>query len=300
MFDSCATGAGRSSDSLMVSIGSSKTYYTQNTPIGPAPTPMYAVTYKAGDGSGNDYVVTDIEEGTAHTLVSFATAGFTAPEGKIFDKWALGSASGTQYAAGASYTVNADTIFVAVYKDILAYPGLCFTANTAGSTVKMSVNGSPIGTDFKTSIDGTTWTTFTPGTTTITLANVGDKVYFKGNNPNGLSTSQSNYYWFDLQQGSVAASGNIMSLIDDGACTTTTIPSEYCFYNLFASNAGLTSAPSLPATTLSKGCYFGMFTRCTSLVVAPNLPATNLSNSCYANMFENCTSLIVSDTSGTG
>jgi len=87
------------------------------------------------------------------------------------------------------------------------------------------------------------------------LTNAGDKVYFKGDNPNGVTESSSSCYKFSLS-GSVAASGNIMSLIDNGEGTCTTIPNDYCFCQLFYNNkTSLTSAPELPATTLTRGCY---------------------------------------------
>ena len=54
---------------------------------------------------------------------------------------------------------------------------LCFTAEEAGSTVAMAVEGTPTkGQAFEYSTDGTNWSVFTPGTTKIILANAGDKV----------------------------------------------------------------------------------------------------------------------------
>ena len=56
-------------------------------------------------------------------------------------------------------------------------PYLCFTAEQAGSTVAMKVNGTANkGQAFETSTNGVAWSVFIPGTTTITLANIGDKV----------------------------------------------------------------------------------------------------------------------------
>ena len=70
---------------------------------------------------------------------------------------------------------------------------LCFTAEEAGSTVAMAVNGTPTkGQAFETSTDGTNWSVFTPGTTKIILANAGDKVYFRGDNTT-VSESSSIY-----------------------------------------------------------------------------------------------------------
>ena len=49
---------------------------------------------------------------------------------------------------------------------------LCFTAEEAGSTVAMAVNGTPTkGQAFEYSTDGINWSEFIPGTTKITLSN---------------------------------------------------------------------------------------------------------------------------------
>ena len=166
---------------------------------------------------------------------------------------------------------------------------LCFTAEEAGSTVAMKVNGSPTkGQAFETSTDGTNWSVFTPGTTTITLANAGDKVYFRGDNTT-VSESPSIYYKF-VMSGKIAASGNIMSLLDK-TCQSTIISNYYCFRRMFNGCTSLTTAPALPATTLASNCYNSMFEGCTSLTTAPALPATTLAGACYSNMFYNCTSL---------
>ena len=53
----------------------------------------------------------------------------------------------------------------------------------------------------------------------------------------------------------------------------------------------LTTAPQLPATTLTGSCYTNMFYDCTSLITAPELPATTLVQSCYNYMFYGCTRL---------
>ena len=166
---------------------------------------------------------------------------------------------------------------------------LCFTAEKASSTVAMEVNGTPTkGQVFETSTDGTNWSVFTPGTTTITLANAGDKVYFRGDNTT-VSESSSIYYKF-VMSGKIAASGNIMSLLDT-TCKSTTISNKYCYYSMFNGCTSLTTAPALPATTLANYCYYHMFHGCTSLTTAPALHATTLATYCYNNMFNGCTSL---------
>ena len=166
---------------------------------------------------------------------------------------------------------------------------LCFTAEEAGSTVAMAVNGTPTkGQAFEYSTDGTNWSVFIPGTTTITLANAEDKVYFRGDNTT-VSESSSIYYKF-VMSGKIAASGNIMSLLDT-TCKSTTISNKYCYYSMFRGCTSLTMAPALPATTLATYCYYSMFYGCTSLTTAPALPATTLENSCYCGMFYGCTTL---------
>ena len=142
---------------------------------------------------------------------------------------------------------------------------LCFTAEKAQSTVAMSVCGAPTeGQEFETSTNGVDWSAFIPGTTTISLTNVGDKVYFRGNNTT-VSESSSMYYSF-VMTGLIAASGNIMSLLDK-TCQSTVISSDYCYYDMFIGCTSLTTAPALPATNLSGYCYYDMFRGCTSLQV---------------------------------
>ena len=168
-------------------------------------------------------------------------------------------------------------------------PYLCFTAEKAGSTVAMAVNKTPTKKQaFEYSTDGSNWSVFKPGTTKITLANIGDKVYFRGNNRT-VSESSSIYYKF-VMSGKIAASGNIMSLLDK-TCKSTTISNKYCYYYMFRDCTSLTTAPSLPATTLATQCYSNMFYKCTSLTTAPSLPATTLATQCYSGMFTSCRSL---------
>ena len=169
---------------------------------------------------------------------------------------------------------------------------LKFTANTAGSTIKLSnvVDTGREWVNLTYSTDGKTWSTYNIGTT-ITLSNVGSYVYFKGNNStfSKYFGSLHVYHKFEMT-GSIAASGSIMSILKaDG--TATEITGENCFQMLFYGCTSLTTAPSLPATTLSFSCYALMFMNCTALASAPKLPATTLASTCYSSMFQNCHSL---------
>ena len=200
--------------------------------------------------------------------------------------------SGT-YVNGDLYIVegvmqNSSYVFLHYgYEDYSNY--LCFTAEEVDSTISMSVNGTPTkGQAFEISIDGETWSAFIPGVTDITLSNVGDKVYFRGDNTT-VNESTSTYYAF-VMTGKISASGNVMSLLDK-TCQSKVILNDSCYYNMFHGCTSLTTAPELPATAVSSRCYNRMFSSCTSLTTAPELPATSLASSCYDSMFSGCTSL---------
>ena len=60
---------------------------------------------------------------------------------------------------------------------------------------------------------------------------------------------------------------------------------------MFAYTA-ITTAPALPATTLSNGCYYSLFEGCSKLVNAPALPATEMKPNCYRSLFYGCKSLV--------
>ena len=171
------------------------------------------------------------------------------------------------------------------------YWGLCFTAEQANSTVAMVANGSAPSVNLLYSTDAANWSPFVVGTTTVTLASVGDKVWIKagtGGNT-AMATATNDYNNFSLS-GLVAASGSIQSLID-GDSETFVIQTPYCFRYLFRGCASLTAAPELPAETLADSCYSAMFYQCISLTTAPTLPAETLASSCYNSMFHGCSSL---------
>ena len=161
---------------------------------------------------------------------------------------------------------------------------LCFTS-TGDSTIRMSQNGTPntsAGKVIQYKLNNGRWQTW--DLSTVTLAD-GDKMYLKSDDTIPISESTSIYKNFYMN-GSIAASGNIMSLVNFSDTLT-----DYAFYELFQYCTALTAAPALPATTLAEGCYRDMFSYCTKLTAAPELPATTLNGYCYLNMFQCCTSL---------
>ena len=174
-------------------------------------------------------------------------------------------------------------------------PGFKFTANTAGSTVAMRAFGSAPSVSLEYSTDnGSSWNTFTVGSTTITLENVGDYVLFRaGSGGNtAFGTSSSNYNQFSMT-GSLDVEGSIMYMLDKNG-SEDAVMGIYCFEKLLADNNVIRSSEmlELPATTLSENCYRDILSRCTSLTTPPKvLPATTCVSNCYYGMFYGCPSL---------
>jgi len=128
----------------------------------------------------------------------------------------------------------------------------------------------------------------------ITLANIGDKVQFYGDNA-AYATDTSNYSNIACNNNCYVY-GNIMSLVkSEGFESQKTLTGEYAFCKLFTRNAHIKNKTGadllLPATTLVNSCYCCMFLGCTNLTVPPELPATNLAPLCYYEMFEECSNL---------
>lgn len=169
---------------------------------------------------------------------------------------------------------------------------LCFTANTAGSTVQLTKTWSPTAVTLETSIDGSTWTAYTFGST-ITLSNIWDKVYWRNTSETTtwFNIDTSNYYRFQLNW-DINCSWDVTSLINKN-CTDTLVW-NFCFLRLFhysSTTNALKTPPELPATTLTQSCYMQMFYNCIWLTKAPKLPATTLASGCYRSMLQNCTNL---------
>ena len=149
---------------------------------------------------------------------------------------------------------------------------LCFTANQANSTVGLS-SGTP---NIEISTDGSTWSTW--DLSTITLSNIGDKVYMRGTN-NTLNGTK-----FALT-GSIAGSGDLMTLLGYSPIAKN-IPGE-CFYETFANQTALTSAPYLSATskTSNLNCAY-TFKNCTGLTSIPKFPYIPTTVQNYSQTFE--------------
>ena len=168
---------------------------------------------------------------------------------------------------------------------------LTFEAQTAGAQVSFTLASTVSGVQYST--DGWTWTDYS-NDTPITLANVGDRVMFRGDNAGYYASSSDRSHFSCTEACSVY--GNIMSLVcSTDFATATTLTEDFAFSDLFSDNSNLRSDASkalvLPATTLSTYCYNSLFSYCTGLTSAPALPATTLAEGCYDHMFYNCSGL---------
>jgi len=174
------------------------------------------------------------------------------------------------------------------------YDWLCFTANTAGSTIKLQKYNSPTSITLETSTDWNTWSTYSMGST-ITLSNIWDKVYFRNTSETDtwFSINASSFYQFEMYTWSIAASWDISSLLNKNLTNNL---STYCFYRLFYNCISLTTPPGLNWTSLADYCYGGLFQYCTWLTSLPKLAATTLKTGCYNRMFYWCSSIKISAT----
>ncbi len=179
------------------------------------------------------------------------------------------------------YSLVSDTPDLSIY----AKPNcLRLTAKAANSTVGLKLAGNATAKNVEWSSDeGTTWTAFTwtnGYTNVVTLANAGDSIILRCNDGQ-FSTGDADWVQFVLT-GSIAASGNVMSLLSNDALLDE-VPA-LAFMNLFRDQTALVEAPELPAMKLNYRSYFCMFYGC-SLAHAPKLPAEQYAAQCYGSMF---------------
>jgi len=97
------------SSNQYIQFKAAKFYKTASGDTPPAPT--YTVSFDANGGTGT---MANVTTTSPYTL---PTCGFTAPEGKEFDDWAVDGDEGT-YAPGDSYTLTGNTTFIAQWKDL--------------------------------------------------------------------------------------------------------------------------------------------------------------------------------------
>ena len=231
--------------------------------------------------------------------------------------------NGTQ----ATWSINSDVTFTrSMYlRKLNADNGLTFvckeplTFTSIGSTtVTIQKNNTPDDVILEYRIGYNEWELYTIGLGIALLD--GESLQFRAGEQGNehFSKDYSNYFNVVVGgDGSIEASGNIMSLLDRDLlrndlpeyafkdlfsnCTKLSnvdnllLPAislaEGCYNRMFYGCTGLNSAPALPATSLAAWCYQNMFYGCTGLTSAPVLPATTLATGCYYQMFYNCPGL---------
>ena len=127
-------------------------------------------------------------------------------------------------------------------------------------------------------------------------------IYLRGTGNSKITGTTSSSVKWSIIGTNIACNGDIDLLLDYSTVKNGNRPAmaSYCYSNMFQGCTSLTTAPSLPATTLANNCYNSMFQGCTSLTTVPSLPATTLANNCYNSMFYLCTKIKLSTTaSGT-
>ena len=142
--------------------------------------------------------------------------------------------------------------------------------------------------------NGSGWQTWDGGEITSGENGSDHCIYLRGIGNSKITGVDSTVAKWNIIGTNIACNGDIDFLLDYSSVKNGNRPAmaDYCYSYMFYGCTSLTSAPSLPATTLASSCYSGMFYGCTSLTAAPSsLPATTLVDSCYSYMFYGCTSL---------
>ena len=170
-------------------------------------------------------------------------------------------------------------------------PFVTFTAEEE-QVFKMTVQDEYSISGLEYSVNYGEWTKVVAGAE-VTFGGDKGNLRLRGENKNGTAdVNRPGFAHIEFTNSyvNVACMGDIRTLLDWRNYKTVDT-SKACFGALFAYCTVLTSAPDLPAMTLSPQCYGSMFYGCTALEKAPDLPATTLANECYVSMFHGCTAL---------
>lgn len=174
-----------------------------------------------------------------------------------------------------------------------------FEAVEANSTVSM-MSTLATAPDLEYSTDGVTWQEWQHTTQeiqgvilhifdTLTLSEIGDKIYIKGDNPNGMSESSEIISVFGIN-GLINAGGMLVSIIDSTMQMTTLPP--FAFNSLFLADSmtGLNTAPSLDNfTVIGEGACELMFAGQPLNNAADMSNELTIGNDGLKNMYYMCT-----------
>ena len=174
-------------------------------------------------------------------------------------------------------------------------PYLCFLGNEDFTLKTNNTTKNWDGT-LEYSTDASTWNTWNGAE----ISSVGSKLYLRGTGNTKITGNSADYKFVFTGTNTlkIACEGNIESLLDYKTVSAGGHPTmaDYCYYAMFRGCTALTTAPELPATTLTSNCYTSMFNGCASLTTVPQLPATTLANGCYYYMFHDCIKIGLSRT----
>lgn len=179
-------------------------------------------------------------------------------------------------------------------------------AAQANSTVSM-VSTLETAPNLEYSTDGVTWQEWQHTTTddthtfdTITLGAIGDRVYIRGDNPNGLADYENENITRMFLSGVFNCGGSLTSLLDNDGITMTSLPAG-ALMSLMRGNgpgdAGGATLLSLPTlgnvTTIGDGALSGMFTYRIDITKTIDMSKiTSVGMEGLSVMYKNCTSLI--------
>ena len=180
---------------------------------------------------------------------------------------------------------------------------LCFTAEGSNATVALVSGDFAPKVSMQYSTDNSTWSSYTLGTT-VTLANKGDKVYFRAADVNQRTGNNNIYRWEEnynnyFNCNNVSVSGKLVSVLRKDMDESLTYTSEPCIYkclfrNFKNNNKQIVSAKDLHLPNLSAFSaqeFMGMFANST-LSAAPAFPQRySASYQTFGYMFENCDKL---------
>ena len=209
-------------------------------------------------------------------------ASYTGNFNAAFTNWVAGvAATGTMYYDGPDATVGDSAIPTGwlVYSNTRDY--LTFTANEGDVDIFYTLNGTATADNLYYSKSGENkWTKWTAS---VSLGQ-GESMKVWNNSPITISTDDSNYMRFTTSA-KVKCTGNVNALKNFNDTLN-----SYCYTSLFRETR-ITTAPTLPSTSLANYCYYRMFQGCSELVTPPDLPATTINDHSYENMFSSCSKL---------
>lgn len=163
-----------------------------------------------------------------------------------------------------------------------------FEAAEANSTVSL-MSTLPTAPDLEYSTDGVTWQEWQHTTAdglhtfdTLTLTAIGDRVYLRGDNPNGFADVENEMFSIISMSGKINSGGNIMSILDSTMSSTTVPQSGFAF--LFGDitqgsnpNTTLLTPPDMSSiVNIDMYSFYGMFYGCVALQESPTMPLLTL------------------------